>query len=326
MKKAWFDRIFGGAVLIGIGILFLLQQLNIIDVSIGSIISTYWPLILVYIGFKNLVTSHGEKGSFLGGFIMIAVGGYFQSRALGWIGVSPGDFFRSLIPVVLIICGVYVILKPRRVHRVHRSKDMKHPIEPDAYPPDPSELPETPTESTLDQQFEEKFGVSFADEKREQAQEAKDRHRRESEEEEHQRYSRHEDTKGCDSREKVNKSTFIGDVHMGRDYFELKPTNVSQFIGDTVIDLTNAQIPYGKTKINISAFIGDIKVYVPDDMDLGVKVNSSSFIGDMSVLSESRSGFISSIQSTTPYFREAQKKVIINVSAFIGDIKVTKVG
>ncbi|WP_052675961.1 cell wall-active antibiotics response protein LiaF [Paenibacillus sp. IHBB 10380] len=323
MKRGWLDRIFGGVVLIGIGTIFLLQQMNIVNISIGSIISTYWPLILVYMGFKNLVTSHDEKGSFLGGFIMIAVGGYFQSRALGWIGVSPGDFFRSLIPAVLIICGVYVILKPRRVKR---SKHMEHPIKPDVFPPNPSELPETPTESTLDQQFEEKFGISFADEKKEQAQEAKDRHRRESEAEEHRRYSRYEDTKGFDSREKVNKSTFIGDVHMGRDYFELKPTNVSQFIGDTVIDLTNAQIPYGKTKINISAFIGDIKVYVPDDMDLGVKVNSSSFIGDMSVLSESRSGFISSIQSSTPYFREAQKKVIINVSAFIGDIKVTKVG
>ncbi|HEY2492980.1 MAG TPA: cell wall-active antibiotics response protein LiaF [Paenibacillus sp.] len=323
MKRGWFDRIFGGVVLIGIGTIFLLQQMNIVDVSIGSIISTYWPLILIYMGFKNLVTSHGEKGSFLGAFIMIAVGGYFQSRALGWIGVSPGDFFRSLIPAVLIICGVYVILKPRRVKR---SKHMEYPIKPDVVPPNPSELPETPTESTLDQQFEEKFGISFADEKKEQAQEAKDRYRREREAEEHQRYSRHEDYKGCDSRDKVNKSTFIGDVHMGRDYFELKPTNVSQFIGDTVIDLTNAQIPYGKTKINISAFIGDIKVYVPDDMDLGVKVNSSSFIGDMSVLSESRSGFISSIQSSTPHFREAQKKVIINVSAFIGDIKVTKVG
>ncbi|MGF7046657.1 lia operon protein LiaF [Paenibacillus sp. DS2015] len=324
MKKSWFDRIFGGAILIGIGLLFLLQQMDIIDVSIGGLISTYWPLILIYIGFKNLVTSHSEKGSFLGSFIMIIVGVYFQSRSLGWIGVSPGDFFRSLVPAVLIICGIYVIIKPRHPKG---SKHVEQPIKPDLFPPNPSELPETPTESTLDQQFEEKFGISFADEKKERAQEAKEHNRREREadEEEHQHYNR-EKNKGSKHGERVNKSTFIGDVHMGRDYFELKPTNVSQFIGDTVIDLTNAQIPYGKTRINISAFIGDIKVYIPEDMDLGVKVNSSSFIGDMAVLSESRSGFISSIQSSTPFFRDAQKKVIINVSAFIGDIKVTKVG
>lgn len=113
---------------------------------------------------------------------------------------------------------------------------------------------------------------------------------------------------------------------MGREHFQLKHTNISQFIGDTVLDLTNAQIPYGETKINISAFVGDIKVYIPDDMNLGVSVTSSSFIGDMQVLEQSRSGFMSNVQCKTPYYKEAGKKVRINVSAFIGDIKVKTVG
>lgn len=113
---------------------------------------------------------------------------------------------------------------------------------------------------------------------------------------------------------------------MGREHFQLKQTNISQFIGDTVLDLTNAQIPYGETKINISAFVGDIKVYIPDDMNLGVSVNGSSFIGDMQVLEQSRSGFMSNVQCKTPYYKEAGKKVRINVSCFIGDIKVKTVG
>lgn len=107
---------------------------------------------------------------------------------------------------------------------------------------------------------------------------------------------------------KSSRSSFIGDIHLGRDYFQLKPTNLSQFIGDTVLDLTNAHIPYGETKINISAFIGDIKVYVPDDTDLGISIHTSSFIGDMSVLNESRSGFMSSVQTKTPFYKEARKK------------------
>jgi lia operon protein LiaF len=61
-------------------------------------------------------------------------------------------------------------------------------------------------------------------------------------------------------------------------------------------------------------------------MDLGVTVNSSSFIGDMQVLEQSRSGFMSSVQCKTPYYKEAGKKIRINVSAFIGDIKVKSVG
>ncbi|AIQ12112.1 cell wall-active antibiotics response protein LiaF [Paenibacillus durus] len=172
--------------------------------------------------------------------------------------------------------------------------------------------------------------------------EHRDRHerRRQEREERHERrnserWERFERKRGhfhghewshSDSKETTNRSTFIGDIHMGREHFQLKNTNISQFIGDTVLDLTNAQIPYGETKINLSAFIGDLKVYIPDDMDLGITVNSSSFIGDMEVLDHSRSGFMSSVHYKTPYYKEAGKKIRINVSAFIGDIKVKTVG
>lgn len=337
MKKGWADRFFGGFVLIGIGIIFLLQQMGYVDISIGSIISTFWPLILIYLGLKNMLTARGEGGSFIGSFILLAVGGYFQARALDWVFLSPGEFFKFLIPGFLILCGLYVIFKPSR-STTKPDKKMKTPIEPMGYPPEPSELPDLPdleSQSTLDKQFEEKFGVSFADKKKDKRRISFDIHMGDDSEHEeedetyHNREKRHKFKAQYDNYgdgEKVNKSAFIGDVHMGSEYFELKPTNISQFIGDTVLDLTKAQIPYGKTKINISAFIGDIKIYVPDDMDLGIKVNSSSFIGDMSILSQSRSGFMSSVQSSTPYYKEAQKKIVINVSAFIGDIKVNTVG
>lgn len=124
----------------------------------------------------------------------------------------------------------------------------------------------------------------------------------------------------------INKSAFIGDLYMGQEVFSLKPMNISAFIGDTVIDLTKAQIPYGETKIVISSFIGDVKVFVPEDMDLGVTVTTNSFIGDMSLLNQKRGGFLSSAQAETAHYREASKKVRVIVSVFIGDVKVNKVG
>lgn len=78
---------------------------------------------------------------------------------------------------------------------------------------------------------------------------------------------------------------------MGKEVFTLKPMNISSFIGDTVIDLTKAQIPYGETKIVISHFIGDVKIFVPEDMDLGISLTSSSFLGDMKLLGTKRGGF-----------------------------------
>ena len=102
--------------------------------------------------------------------------------------------------------------------------------------------------------------------------------------------------------------------------------NISHFIGDTTIDLTKAQVPYGETKINVSSFIGDVKVYVPRDVDLGIRVTSSSFLGDVRLLDQKESGFMRSVEVESPYYRESDRKVRIIVSTFIGDVKVKKVG
>ena len=42
-------------LLIVIGIIFLLDNLNYIDISVREIISTYWPLVLIFIGGEKLL-------------------------------------------------------------------------------------------------------------------------------------------------------------------------------------------------------------------------------------------------------------------------------
>ncbi|NGZ75868.1 hypothetical protein GYN08_11095 [Saccharibacillus sp. VR-M41] len=123
----------------------------------------------------------------------------------------------------------------------------------------------------------------------------------------------------------VNESSFIGDYYIGQDYFRLKPLNVSHFIGDTVIDLTKAQIPYGTTKINVSSFIGDVVIYMPNDPEVGVKVHSSSFLGDHNVMGNRRSGMVGGVNETYNY-EECAKRIKINVSSFISDVNVNIVG
>ncbi len=123
----------------------------------------------------------------------------------------------------------------------------------------------------------------------------------------------------------VNESSFIGDYYIGRDYFRLKPLNVSHFIGDTVIDLTKAQIPYGTTRINVSSFIGDVVIYMPNDPEVGVKVHTSSFLGDHNVLGNRRSGMVGGVDETRNY-DDCAKRIKINVSSFISDVNVNIVG
>lgn len=359
MKRRYTSRVFGGLLLIGLGGMFLLRQMGYTDFSISSLISTYWPVILIVMGVQRLLApdeEHSRFSAMLGGCFFLAIGLFFLGRNLDWFYYSASDFFKMLIPVMLIGGGLAVIFKPRSSTP---PVPPAPPVPPNYYPPGPGKgpldkEPPAPLESTLDEQFEQKFGkpadsrernwndylskededaerdphLSSADARWQEKQERHERRRQERQERQARRHGEwHEEFQHTASdKDTTNRSAFIGDVHMGREHFQLKRTNISQFIGDAVLDLTNAQIPYGETKINISAFVGDIKVYIPDDMDLGVAVTSSSFIGDMQVLEQSRSGFMSNVQCKTPYYKEAGKKVRINASCFIGDIKVKTVG
>ena len=317
------NRLIGAALLIGIGFLVLLHVWNGGDFSLGYLFSTFWPVIFLYLGLSSL-----KEKNYVGGFILLVLGAHFLGKNLGYFYFSFGDLFRYAVPVALIGGGLYVLLSPRRRDRKHdqRTKEEDEYKVPPAPPVEPS-----PLYSDLDRQFERKFGSNVINEDNKKNQEYdydfKKQEQMNYEQRERQNHYGNNDHKDPHFHGgKINKSTFIGDIRLGDDFYELKPTNISQFIGDTVIDLTKAQIPYGETRIHISTFIGDIKVFAPKDMDIGIMVTSNTFIGDMDVLSNSKHGFMGNAIAKTPGYREAGKKVRIIISAFIGDVKVNSVG
>ncbi|KKO53617.1 cell wall-active antibiotics response protein LiaF [Paenibacillus sp. DMB20] len=317
MNRRGWNQLFGGLLLIGIGVYFILHEMGIVQPSLGRMIATFWPVILIWVGLQGMFNQRDNVGGFIGSLIPLIIGLFFLGRNLDLVYFSFGDMIKLGLPAVLIGYGLYVIFKPRNHQPPRPPKTYdRPPVERDVPFP---EVPEAPKlESSLDEMFEQTFGTKNGKEQPREP-EPEFMHERPRRREYKQDWNwGHGDT--------VNKSAFIGDIHMGQDYFTLKPTNVSQFIGDTVLDLTKAQIPYGETKINISAFIGDVKVFVPNDSDIGVCVTTNSFIGDMSVIGQTRSGFMSSADLESPDYREAGKKLRINVSVFIGDVKVNKVG
>ncbi|WP_334073841.1 MULTISPECIES: cell wall-active antibiotics response protein LiaF [Paenibacillus] len=324
MRSGLGGRLIGGLVLIGIGALFLLNQLGITDLSLGYLFATYWPVFLILGGLAQLSNGGWRGSSLIGSGILIAIGGYFLARNIGLIYLSPGDFFKFFFPIALIIGGIAVLFKPRS-----EAKDRN----PDFPPPAPPRPPVPPLHDDYIPEMESPLDSIFGDmEEKDQPKETKSKTKPNSKHSNKHDYDYNYNSYGMGTgaasgkREKINKSGFIGDVHLGQDYFELHPTNISHFIGDTVIDLTKAQIPYGETKINVSAFIGDVKVFIPEDMDIGITANSSAFIGDLKVLNEKRGGFMTNVQVHSPHYGEASKRVKLVVSVFIGDVKVNMVG
>jgi predicted membrane protein len=104
---------------------------------------------------------------------------------------------------------------------------------------------------------------------------------------------------------------------------EVDGTNVSHFIGDTDLNLTGGTLRPGINRINLSGFIGDIRLFVPKDWPL--EISGSAFIGSIYLLDRSKEGIFPTCNFRSADYEAAEKKAKISCSAFIGDIRVRAV-
>ncbi|WP_308638592.1 cell wall-active antibiotics response protein LiaF [Paenibacillus silvisoli] len=366
MNGNFISRFMWGLFIIVVGVGLMLRQSGVIDFDIGLVCMTYWPLILLFVGVQGMLqrAAYGI-GSFFGSSVLLILGFIFLGRNLDWFIWSVGDIMQFAGPLVLILFGLRMILKPKAKKKdaVPGDEEWKaytsySPFDQDVPPapplhPDPTKEPEAkeqqgaakeqpmgaqipphPTEGQIPQrpvQPFEPFANHHAKQKWEERAartrahiERHAAHRKRIHDKFHHRNDRVEWWNHDPSVQ--TRSGFIGDIYLGQDYWELKPMNISHFIGDTVLDLTKAQILPGETKIYISSFIGDVKVYLPDDYEVGVHVVSSAFVGDVAVLEHREGGIFKNMDIETPLFNENEKKIKLHVSTFIGDVRVTKVG
>ena len=296
-------RVLFGLLLIGIGVIFMAGQLGIIEIDLSEIIPTYWPVILIILGLSGMIGAGGRQGSsgFMWNLFVVLLGAGFLLRNLGVLSMDIGDLIKLLIPFFIILFGIRMIIKPNTKPTNDQAKDYsyKYEFKYDNYSGAASPPPPSATPPSYDPSESPNYGQTIPP-NYDSAQES---------------YANGE-----------NRSGFIGDLYLGHDYWELKPMNVSHFIGDTTIDLTKAQIPFGETRLNISAFIGDVKVFVPNDLDVEFSVNSSSFLGDITVFDRREGGFLRSMSEETPSYLLADKKIKLQCNLFIGDIHVQRVG
>ncbi|RXZ84210.1 cell wall-active antibiotics response protein [Paenibacillaceae bacterium] len=337
MEHQMLKRLFWGLIVIGIGVALMLRIMGIVHFSIGGLISTFWPVVLIVIGIDGILKHHYSGGAGLWGWILVVMGVVFLGRNLDYdyFQFSIGQLIPYIVPLVFIYFGITMIFKPKSKHRTKKHEktgddwksypeSMSHvppapPLHPDPTKPGNSFPPEMDSNGTEGYRERPDQGMNPPP-----------------------NGSRHkygQDSSSCGgnrSRERVEwwnsdpnvqtRSGFIGDIHLGQDYWDLKPMNISHFIGDTTLDLTKAQIPYGETRLTISSFIGDVKVFLPSDYEFGVNVVSSAFIGDSTILDRKEGGLFQNSNIESPAYSECDKRVRIVVSTFIGDVRVTRVG
>lgn len=361
MNRSMLRRLVWGVLIVFIGASMLFGYVgNGFDLS--DLIGTFWPLFLVAIGLDGML-SRKKNDHWWGGF-MAGLGVYFLARNLGFYYISIGSMISYAIPVIIILYGLKMIFKPKRSEKPQQMEDWQsYPGDapmppPPPLHPDPTKMYQNGQPGRAGQQDQAtqsgQSGQSGQTSRQGYSQSAYQESEYRSDNDydyegnmdyksykeqykyykneykaykKHYKSSKHNREEWWDSNPNVqNRSGFIGDIYIGSDYWELRPMNVSHFIGDTVIDLTKAQIPYGETKLNISSFIGDVKIYLPNDYEVGIQVVTHSFIGDTKVMDRKDSGMFRNSSLSTPAYNECEKQIKLVVSSFIGDVTATRVG
>lgn len=342
MNKSFVNRLLLGVIIIAIGVLFLLKQTGQIefDISIGYLFSTYWPVILIFLGLQGLLTASfsGPGAGWWGGMMML-IGFVFLGHNLEWFTWSIGDIISYVWPIAIILIGINMIRRPKKNKFDEPHNEWKSYTGDDGHVPPAPPLHPDPTKPKAgdDEQHDyEEAGSGASHMEDDSSEYANQKNHYENHLHNHQKiYEKHHHKHhNKNHREQYwnhdpnaqTRSGFIGDIHIGHDYWELKPMNISHFIGDTVVDLTKAQIPVGETKLCISSFIGDVKVYVPNDYEVGIQVVSSAFVGDVKILGQHEGGLFKNMNIYSPEFKESSKRIKLMVSTFVGDVRVTKVG
>jgi len=98
-----------GTVIIVVGVLALLDKLDIFHFSIGDLFQ-FWPTIFVVVGILKMTDSK-SRSSILIGLCFIVVGVAMMLSNLGIFHFSVRDWW----PVILIAVGISVLLKDRSV-------------------------------------------------------------------------------------------------------------------------------------------------------------------------------------------------------------------
>ncbi len=114
----------------------------------------------------------------------------------------------------------------------------------------------------------------------------------------------------------------LGDIHRSGAW---QVTNEEFWIGvgDVDLDMLNADIPDGETKLRVFGFVGDVEMLMPSNV--GISVNCMGVITDVKIMGKEQTTFLSPFHLVSDDYMTAERKVLIETSFFVGEIKIRRV-
>lgn len=247
----------------------------------------------------------GKKVIF--GLVLVFLGLFFLLRSMEIIDWDFGDFVSFVLPVGLILLGVWFIVRKRPAISVNVDYGTPPPPPgtgpststppPNAnyrYDPPPSPPPGTDqAQSAKPGGYQYKYSYEFGG----------------------------SSTAGhTDSAGRTKYSKFAGDTFIDCQNLDLRNIEVSSFAGNSEIKLHGGRLSPGLNRMVVSGFIGDVRILVPANMP--ILCTSSSFIGDVELLGKRSSGLGNTIDARTENYDSSEAKLYIAINHFIGDVRV----
>ena len=91
-------------------------------------------------------------------------------------------------------------------------------------------------------------------------------------------------------------------------------------VGDVDLDLREAHIPAGETRLELHGFVGDITLIVPQDV--GVALEVTAFVASIKAFGAKRDAFLSPVRMNSEGYESAERRIRLESTIFVGDIKV----
>ncbi|HOP07362.1 MAG TPA: LiaF-related protein [candidate division Zixibacteria bacterium] len=253
-----------------------------------------------------------SKKSVIFGAILIFIGVILIANTLDWIWFDFGDVLRALIPIGLIVLGIWLIIRrsrnrPEQPNSLNISNEFvgtSGQVHSGPPPPPPPPPPPSPGEQSF-------TSSSFTETDQTFHRDTDEQHFQSSESPSHSQPG------------KLRYAKTFGDMYIDFKDVPMQNVEVSLGVSDLEAQLAGCRLEPGLNRLIISSFIGDVRLFIPKD--LPCQAHCSNSIGDIDLAGRFSSGFGNNLECHTPAYEVADAKLYIAVNSFIGDIKIYSV-
>ncbi|MCF6408917.1 cell wall-active antibiotics response protein LiaF [Pseudalkalibacillus salsuginis] len=124
-------------------------------------------------------------------------------------------------------------------------------------------------------------------------------------------------------KKKHSKSNFVTDVSMKHDNWHVEDLDEWNGVADFDFDYTRAFIPDKETIIQLSGWVGDIKILIPEDVEFSVTSNTK--VGDIKIGNYKKDGLMKEAKYKTEGYDEATRKLTFDFRFQVLDLKINRV-